>query len=101
MTIATLIITCVHLRGARLERLDLRAGRAFGRRHHLHRAANAGNTSQDLKTGYIVGATPIYQQIGLAIGVITSSFVIGYTLLSLHQTLRHRIAAGRRAPSDA
>ena len=29
-------------------------------------AANAGNTSQDLKTGYIVGATPIYQQIGPA-----------------------------------
>src|SRR2546423_485223 len=31
-------------------------------------AANAGNTSQDLKTGFIVGATPIYQQIGLVIG---------------------------------
>jgi putative OPT family oligopeptide transporter len=39
-----------------------------------------------LKTGYIVGATPLYQQIGLAIGVITSSFVIGWTLLSLHET---------------
>jgi putative OPT family oligopeptide transporter len=49
-------------------------------------AANAGNTSQDLKTGYIVGATPIYQQIGLAIGVITSAFVIGWTLLKLHET---------------
>jgi putative OPT family oligopeptide transporter len=49
-------------------------------------AANAGNTSQDLKTGYIVGATPIYQQIGLAIGVVTSAFVIGWTLLQLHNT---------------
>ena len=48
-------------------------------------AANAGNTSQDLKTGYIVGATPIYQQMGLAIGVITSSFAIGRTLLCLHE----------------
>ena len=33
-------------------------------------AANAGGTSQDLKTGYLVGATPIYQQIGLIIGVV-------------------------------
>src|SRR4029079_4194607 len=48
-------------------------------------AANAGNTSQDLKTGYIVGATPIHQQMGLAIGVITSSFVIGMTVLYMHR----------------
>jgi len=48
-------------------------------------AANAGNTSQDLKTGYIVGATPIYQQMGLAIGVVTSSFIIGMTLLYMHR----------------
>lgn len=44
-------------------------------------AANAGATSQDLKTGYIVGATPIYQQIGLLIGVVASSFAIGATLM--------------------
>ena len=42
-------------------------------------AANAGATSQDLKTGYIVGATPSTQQIGLVIGVVTSAFVIGAT----------------------
>ncbi len=47
-------------------------------------AANAGATSQDLKTGYLVGATPRYQQIGLVIGVITSAFVIGATTLYLH-----------------
>ena len=39
-------------------------------------AANAGNTSQDLKTGYIVGATPLYQQLGLVIGVVASAFVM-------------------------
>src|SRR5256714_4511539 len=50
-------------------------------------AANAGATSQDLKTGYIVGATPQYQQIGLMIGVITSSFVIGLTTLYLHSVM--------------
>jgi len=43
-------------------------------------AANAGNTSQDLKTGYLVGATPIWQQVGLIIGVLASVFAIGFTI---------------------
>jgi putative OPT family oligopeptide transporter len=43
-------------------------------------AANAGNTSQDLKTGYLVGATPKWQQVGLLIGALTSALVIGWTL---------------------
>ena len=43
-------------------------------------AANAGATSQDLKTGYLVGATPMYQQLALFIGVIVSSLVIGFTV---------------------
>jgi putative OPT family oligopeptide transporter len=43
-------------------------------------AANAGATSQDLKTGYLVGATPRYQQIALFIGVIVSSLAIGLTV---------------------
>jgi putative OPT family oligopeptide transporter len=43
-------------------------------------AANAGGTSQDLKTGYIVGATPRNQQIALFIGAIFSSIVIGWTV---------------------
>lgn len=47
-------------------------------------AANAGATSQDLKTGYLVGATPIRQQIGLVIGVLVSTLVIGVTIKFLH-----------------
>jgi putative OPT family oligopeptide transporter len=50
-------------------------------------AANAGATSQDLKTGYIVGATPFYQQVGLVIGVIVSSLIIGLTTLYLHDKM--------------
>jgi putative OPT family oligopeptide transporter len=50
-------------------------------------SANAGATSQDLKTGYLVGATPIKQQFGLIIGVVASSFVIGLTLLLLNSIL--------------
>ena len=46
-------------------------------------AANAGATSQDLKTGYLVGATPRYQQIGLIIGVVAASLVIGLTVTAL------------------
>ncbi len=50
-------------------------------------SANAGATSQDLKTGYIVGATPVKQQIGLIIGVLASVVVIGYTIIMLNDIL--------------
>ena len=43
-------------------------------------ASNSGDTSQDLKTGYIIGATPRLQQIALMIGVVVSTVVIGSTL---------------------
>ena len=85
MTIATLIITCVIFvalgwTGDIYAPVAISVGAIV-----CICAANAGNTSQDLKTGYIVGATPIYQQLGLAIGVITSSFIIGMTVLYMHQ----------------
>ncbi|HWQ00296.1 MAG TPA: oligopeptide transporter, OPT family [Vicinamibacterales bacterium] len=50
-------------------------------------AANAGATSQDLKTGFLVGATPAFQQIGLVVGVLVSSLIIGLTTLYLHQAM--------------
>ncbi len=43
-------------------------------------SSNAGGTSQDLKTGYLVGATPSRQQLALMIGVMTSVFAVGATL---------------------
>ena len=46
-------------------------------------AAIAGDTSQDLKTGYLLGATPKKQQIGEVIGVVASAFAIGGTLYLL------------------
>jgi uncharacterized oligopeptide transporter (OPT) family protein len=48
-------------------------------------AANAGATSQDLKTGFLVGATPSYQQMGLFAGVTASAFVIGATLIAMNK----------------
>ncbi len=46
-------------------------------------AAMAGDTSQDLKTGYILGATPMKQQIGELIGSVVSAFTIGGVLILL------------------
>jgi putative OPT family oligopeptide transporter len=48
-------------------------------------AAVAGATSQDLKTGFLVGATPARQQIGLLFGVVTSALVIGATIQFLNE----------------
>ncbi len=46
-------------------------------------AAVAGATSQDLKTGFLVGATPARQQVGLLFGVTTSALLIGFTIQAL------------------
>jgi putative OPT family oligopeptide transporter len=84
MTIATLIVTCVLFvaigwTGDAYGPIAICVGAVV-----CIAAANAGGTSQDLKTGYLVGATPIYQQIGLIIGVVTSAAVIGLTTMYLH-----------------
>lgn len=57
-------------------------------------AANAGATSQDLKTGYIVGATPKYQQLALFIGALISSVVIGLTVKYLDTPTPDMVAQG-------
>src|SRR5204863_10126799 len=87
MTIATLILTCTIFvalgwTGDYYSPIAICVGAIV-----CIAAANAGATSQDLKTGYIVGATPVYQQVGLIIGVLTSSFVIGMTTLYLHRVM--------------
>ncbi|MEO6729970.1 MAG: OPT/YSL family transporter [Ferruginibacter sp.] len=57
-------------------------------------AANAGATSQDLKSGYIVGATPRNQQIALFVGAIVSSIVIGITIKFLDKPSGEMLAQG-------
>ena len=54
-------------------------------------AAIAGATSQDLKTGYLVGATPFWQQMGLLIGVTISTIAIGATLNLMNKGLEKYI----------
>ncbi|HKI02870.1 MAG TPA: oligopeptide transporter, OPT family [Thermoanaerobaculia bacterium] len=47
-------------------------------------ASNGGTTSQDLKTGFLVGATPKYQQIAILVGALASALVLGPILLGLN-----------------
>ncbi|MEP7015505.1 MAG: oligopeptide transporter, OPT family [Verrucomicrobiota bacterium] len=71
-------------------------------------ASNGGTTSQDLKTGFIVGATPKYQQIAILAGALASALVLGPILLKLNDvytvyvpvaTLEAGVAS-LRAPPD-
>ncbi len=92
MTIATLMGTClifiaVKWTGQFYEPMALVVGGMI-----CIAAANAGATSQDLKTGYIVGATPKYQQIALFIGAIVSSFAIGATVKILDTPTQEMLA---------
>jgi putative OPT family oligopeptide transporter len=57
-------------------------------------AANGGATSQDLKTGFLVGATPRAQQISLFVGAIASAMVIGWTVNVLDTPTEAMRAAG-------
>ncbi|MBW3534720.1 MAG: oligopeptide transporter, OPT family [Gemmatimonadetes bacterium] len=61
-------------------------------------AAIAGDSSQDLKTGFLVGATPRLQQWGEMIGVITSAAVMGFVLIILNESYGIGTADGLPAP---
>ena len=94
MTIATLMGTClifimVKWTGHIYEPMALVVGGMI-----CIAAANAGATSQDLKTGYLVGATPKYQQISLFVGAIVSSLAIGATIKILDQPTAEMAAQG-------
>jgi len=93
MTIATLMATCALFLAAgwtapAYGALALTIGGVI-----CISAANAGNTSQDLKTGFWVGATPSAQQKGLFLGVAASSLVIGLTLIAMNKGLESYVPA--------
>lgn len=106
MTIATLMGTCllfvaIGWKGDPYQALAISVGGIV-----CIAAAEAGATSQDLKTGFIVGATPIWQQIGLVIGVATSAFAVGWTLKTLDgsmqfQGIQHAIGTDRFSAPQA
>jgi len=49
-------------------------------------ASNGGTTSQDLKTGFLVGGTPKYQQIAILVGALVSALALGPILLAMNQS---------------
>ena len=62
-------------------------------------ASNGGATSQDLKTGFLVGATPRLQQISILIGAFCSALVLGPILLRLNEAATVYVPAARVAPA--
>ncbi len=94
MTIATLLLVCMifFLLGrtgptAMLTALTVAAVVCIA-------SSNGGTTSQDLKTGYLVGATPYKQQWAILIGAGTSALVIGGTMLLLNNAQTHYTKKG-------
>jgi putative OPT family oligopeptide transporter len=109
MTIATLLMTClIFLLLGKTDRLAMLTALSVAAVVCIA-SSNGGTTSQDLKTGYLVGATPRKQQVAIVIGAVTSALVIGVTMLALnaagvHYTNKNlpqrRIAVPGEAPRE-
>lgn len=84
MTVATLLITCLLFLLMGWTGVSYRAMALSTAAIVCVAASCAGATSQDLKTGFLVGATPKAQQIAITVGVLTSAVVIGATLLGIN-----------------
>jgi len=85
MTVATLLMTCLIFlvlgwttAEHKLTALSIAAIVCIA-------ASNGGTTSQDLKTGFLVGGTPRAMQLAILVGALTSALVIGVTLLWLNE----------------
>ena len=86
MTVATLLLTCglfvlIGWTGVGYKAMALTTAALV-----CVAASNGGTISQDLKTGFLVGATPRHQQVSILIGVVTSAIAIGFVLLLLNQS---------------
>jgi putative OPT family oligopeptide transporter len=105
MTVATLLLTCL---------IFLIVGKTGGAAYVTAlsvggivciAASNGGTTSQDLKTGFLLGATPKFQQIAILIGAAASALVLGPILLGLNNAATvyvpaAQVAPGLRAPDN-
>ena len=98
MTVATLLLTCliflaVGWTGGAYYVTALSVGGIV-----CIAASNGGSTSQDLKTGYIVGATPRWQQISIIIGALFSAVMLGPILLRLNDAATVYVPVAQVAP---
>jgi putative OPT family oligopeptide transporter len=107
MTVATLLFTCLIFllagwRGGPYYVTALSVGGIV-----CIAASNAGSTSQDLKTGYLLGATPRNQQLAILAGSFLSAVMLGPILLKLNDVatvyvpVAQAAPAGLQAPLDA
>jgi len=99
MTVATLLLTClifllVGWTGASWYVTALSVGGIV-----CIAASNGGTTSQDLKTGYLVGSTPKYQQIAILVGSLISAVCIGPILLKLNDAATVYVPIATVAPA--
>jgi putative OPT family oligopeptide transporter len=98
MTVATLLLTCL---------IFLLVGWTGGN-HYVTAlsvgaivciaASNGGTTSQDLKTGYLLGATPRLQQISILVGALVSAVMLGPILLKLNDAATVYVPVAQVAP---
>lgn len=92
MTIATLMATCIIFlavgwKGGAYSAIALYIGAVV-----CICASNAGNVSQSLKSGYLLGCTPRLQEYGYVIGAFTSILIVGFTVLAVNSAFSERKA---------
>ena len=100
MTVATLLVTClvflvVGWTGPGYYVTALSVGAIV-----CIASSNGGTTSQDLKTGFLVGATPRYQQIAIIVGALVSAVALGPILLSLNNAATVYVPRNSKQPVD-
>src|SRR5262245_58821526 len=102
MTIGVLMATCgiflaVGWEGSAYSRLALMVGAIV-----CIAISNAGTCSQDLKTGFLLGATPVKQQGALLVGVLTSVLAVGWTAFLMNEAYAQEkpVAASFSVPHE-
>src|SRR6266702_2097189 len=91
MTIAALLGTCLIFVAVGWTGVDHRVQAISIAAVVAVATANAGNTSQDLKTGFLVGATPRRQQIAILVGALGSALVVGLVLTLLNRSFTYPV----------
>lgn len=98
MTIATLLLTCLFfLAMGWTEASHYVAALSVGAIVCVA-CATAGATAQDLKTGFLVGATPRFQQYAIVIGALVSALALGPVLLKLNESATVYVPVEQVAP---
>jgi len=98
MTVATLLVTCVAFLAAGWTGVGYYVTALSVGGIVCVAASNAGATSQDLKTGFLLGATPKSQQIAIMIGATISALALGPILLALNSASTVYVPVAQVAP---